>query len=310
MARHALEQQQEVPRRRKRRRWGSPEEWGSGLIMVAPVVLLFATFSVYPLARTVMLSFTDWSGLSSTFNWIGFENYGAVFGDGVWWQSLGHSVILAVLALTIMNGISLGLAIALDRPLRGQMVYRTIFYLPPILSGIVVAIIWKWFYQPDGGPLNRIIELLGGEGHAWLADDRTALLAISVASMWQGVGMPFLLFLAALHAIPTELYEAMAVDGARGWRVFWHLTLPMLRPILGVVSVMTFLGAFELFSLVLAMTGGGPGYATEVPILHIFRAAFDNTRFGYASALSVVFGILMLIMAGIGLRITRRGKDE
>lgn len=298
-----------APQRRKLRRWGSPEEWISGILMVAPVVVLFMTFSVYPLARTVMLSFTDWSGLTPSFNWVGFGNFVDVFEDQVWWQSLGHSLILAVLALTIMNGISLFLALSLDRPIRGQMAYRTIFYLPPILSGIVVAIIWKWFYQPSG-PLNKAVELFGGEAHAWLADDRTALIAVSIASMWQGVGMPFLLFLAALHAIPSELYEAMAMDGARGWRVFWHLTLPQIRPILGVVSVMTFLGAFELFSLVLAMTGGGPGYATEVPILHIFRGAFENTRFGYASALSVVFGILMLIMAGIGLRITRRAKDE
>jgi len=295
---------------RRRRRWGRPEEWGTGLVLVTPVVLLFALFSAYPFGRTVLLSFTDWSGLTPTFNWVGFRNYLTAFTDGLWWDSVGHSVILAALALTVMNGISLGLALALDRNIGGQTFYRTVFYLPPVLSGIVVAIIWKWIFQPYGGPLNEALGAVGLEGHAWLADNRTALLAVSVASMWQGVGMPFLLFLAALQAIPSDLYEAARVDGASGWQTFRKITLPLLKPILGVVSIMTFLGAMELFNLVMAMTGGGPGYATEVPVLHIYRAAFDHSQFGYASALSLVFCVLMLIVAAFGLRLTRREAGE
>jgi len=257
-----------------------------------------------------MLSFTDWSGLTPTFQWIGFRNYLTAFGDRLWWDSVGHSVLLAALALTVMNGASLGLALALDRKIGGQLFYRTVFYLPPVLSGIVVAIIWKWIFQPYGGPLNEVLRAVGLEGNAWLADGSTALLAVSVASMWQGVGMPFLLFLAALQGIPTELYEAARVDGASGWQVFRKITLPLVKPILGVVSIMTFLGAMEMFNLVMAMTGGGPGYSTEVPVLHIYRAAFDHSQFGYASALSLVFCVLMLIVAAFGLRLTRREAGE
>ncbi|MGI5157166.1 carbohydrate ABC transporter permease [Microbispora sp. CA-102843] len=291
-------------------RWGRPEEWGVGLCLIAPAVILFCLFSAYPFGRTVLLSFTDWSGLTPTFNWIGLRNYLTAFSDGVWWESVGHSLILAVLALTVMNGISLGLALALDRKIGAQLFYRTVFYLPPVLSGIVVAIIWKWIFQPYGGPLNQLVGAFGLGGHAWLGDESTALLAVSVASMWQGVGMPFLLFLAALQAIPTELYEAARVDGAGGWRIFRRITLPLMKPTLGVVGIMTLLGAMEMFNLVMAMTGGGPGYSTEVPVLHIYRAAFEHSQFGYASALSLVFCVLMLVVASLGLRFTRRKAGE
>ena len=280
---------------------------------ILPTLALFAVFSVYPFARTVQLSFTDWDGLSSAFRGVGLTNYLAAFRDTIWWQSIGNGLLLAVVALTLMQGLGLLLAIAVDRKISGQSIYRTLFYIPPILSGIVVATIWKWLYEPNNGVINSTLENigLGGLAHPWLGSPATALWAISLVSIWQGVGYPFLLFLAGLQGISNDIYEAARMDGATGSQIFRMITLPLLRPVIGIVSVLTFLGAMQTFNLVVAMTGGGPGYATEVPILHIYRAAFGGSPdFGYASALSIIFGLLLFGVSMFSLYMTRRSRDE
>jgi len=285
-----------------------PEGRWLGLGMVTPILVLFAVFGVYPFARTIQLSFTNWDGLSSTFTYVGDRNYIQALHDKVWWQSLEHGLLFAVVALTLMDGIGLLLALGVDQKIRGQAVYRVIFYLPPVLSGIVVAIVWKWLYQPYGGPVDDLLKAvgLGGEQHAWLGDSSTALWAVSLASIWQGVGTPFLLFLAALQSVPEELSDAARVDGATRWQVFRNVIFPAVLPTIGLVSVLTFLGAMQMFNLVIAMTDGGPGYATEVPVLHIYRAAFQLNEFGYASALTVIFGVLLFAVSLATLRMTRR----
>lgn len=282
-------------------------------VFILPTLLLFSLFSVYPFIRTIELSFTDWNGLSSTFTGVGLENYFAAFRDGVWWGSVWNGVLLAAVALVFMQGLGLMLAVAVDRKMAGATVYRTVFYVPPILSGIVVAIIWKWLYEPNNGVINTTLENIGlGElAHPWLGDPATALWAISLVSVWQGVGYPFLLFLAGLQSVPDELYEAARVDGANVRQIFWSVTLPMLRPVIGIVSVLTFLGAMQTFNLVIAMTNGGPGYATVVPIFHIYRAAFGTSpNFGYASALSLIFGVMLFGVSMISLWLSRRSENQ
>lgn len=298
----------------RRWRWlrhpGRRREALLGLAFVAPLLALFAIFGLYPFARTVQLSFTSWDGLSAHFDYVGLENYTRAFQDSVWWQSLWHGLLFAAVALTVMDGLGLLLAVGLDRKIRGQGMYRVLFYLPPVLSGIVVAILWKWLYQPYGGPVNALLDFLGLPGlkHAWLGDGATALWSVSIASVWQGVGTPFLLFLAALQNVPEDLKDAARVDGASGRGVFRHVTLPSITPMIGLVSVLTFLGAMQMFNLVIAMTNGGPGYATEVPVLHIYRAAFGLNQFGYATSLSVMFGIILFAVSIVALRLSRRDR--
>lgn len=290
-----------------RRGFRKEESW-LGLAMVAPIIALLAVFGLYPFARTIQLSLTDWDGLSSTFRYIGAHNYLQAFHDGVWWQSMEHGLLFAVVALTVMQGIGLLLALGADQKIRGQSIYRVLFYLPPVLSGIVVAIVWKWLYQPYGGPINELLQAVGLSQwqHPWLGDGATALWAVSLASVWQGVGTPFLLFLAALQNVPEELCDAARVDGANRWQLFRNVTFPSILPTIGLVSVLTFLGAMQMFNMVLAMTNGGPGYATEVPVLHIFRAAFELGQFGYATALAVLFGFMLFLISLFTLRLTKR----
>jgi len=294
-------------RRSWRRAFRTEEHW-LGLAMVAPVIALVAVFGLYPFARTIQLSVTDWDGLSSTFGYVGAQNYVQAFHDDVWWKSIQNGLLFAVVALTVMQGIGLLLALGADQKIRGQAVYRVLFYLPPVLSAIVVALVWKWLYQPYGGPINELLGALGLSHleRPWLGDGATALWAVSLASVWQGVGTPFLLFLAALQNVPDELCDAARVDGANRWQLFRNVTFPSILPTIGLVSVLTFLGAMQIFNMVLAMTNGGPGYATEVPVLHIFRAAFELNQFGYATALAVLFGFMLFLVSLLTLRLTKR----
>lgn len=292
------------PRRAKwRRRSGLV-----GLLFIWPALLLYLVFSVYPILRTVEISFTNWDGLSTHYDYVGWANYIRAFSDGIWWQSLWHGVFFSAMALVFMNGIGLILALIVDGTRRGQTIYRALFYLPPVLSGVVVALIFKWLYEPYGGPLNSALQSVGLTSltHAWLGDSATAIWCVSIASIWAGIGYPFLLFLAGLQGVPQELYEAAQLDGANAWHQFRHVTVPFLIPVGTVVSILTILGAMQLFNIVIAMTGGGPGYATEVPVLHIYREAFKSTHFGYATALSMVFGVILFIVSIVQLQFSRR----
>ncbi|SEE40614.1 carbohydrate ABC transporter permease [Jiangella alba] len=295
----------EATRPRRRRRSG---EALVGYLLVAPVVALFVVFSAYPLLRTAQISLTDWDGLSSHFDYVGLANYSRALTDRIWGISLWHGLLFAVVALTVMQGIGLALAVAVARLVRSAGIYRVVFYLPPILSAIVVALVWKWFYQPHGGPLNELLASVGLDSVArpWLSDSSTALWAVSAASVWQGVGTPFLFFLAAVQAVPTEQLEAATMDGAGAWRRFRAVTLPSIMPVIGLVSVLTLLGAMQIFNLVLAMTNGGPGYDTEVPVLNIYRNAFELGEFGYATAQSIIFGLVLFVVSGVAMVLSRR----
>jgi len=277
------------------------------MLFVLPAVAFSIIFSIYPLYKTFQLSFFDWDGITPTMNFVGLENYITAFFDNVWWKSVYNGFYLAVLALIFMNSLALFLAILVNNDIRGAKVYRVIFYIPPILSGIVVGYIWKWIYDPTYGILNTILEYLhlGFLKHAWLSEVATALPCVAIASIWQGFGGSFILFLAGLQGIPQELYEAAKLDGASAWKQFRWITLPLLSRTITIVSILTILGAMQLLTLVLALTNGGPGFETEVPALRIYKEAFSNYRFGYAAALSVILGLILLIISLIQIKLRR-----
>lgn len=284
----------------------------TGYLFILPALAMMLVFGLYPFLRTVQLSFTDWDGISKTFRYIGPDNYIQALQDNIWWLAMKNGLLLSVMALIVMVGLALLLAVCVDRGLRGASFYRAAFYIPTLLSGIVVAIIWKWLYQPIGGPINQLLSAmgLGFLGKAWLGDSSTALWAVSAASIWQGIGSPFLLFLAGLQGIPDELYESARLDGANETQIFTRITIPLLIPIIGLISILTVLGAMQVFNIVIALTNGGPGYATEVPVLHIYRQAFKNLRFGYATSLSMIFGMALLVLSLLQLWLSRKAGNR
>jgi len=274
-----------------------------------PAFALFATFSIYPFYLLLKTSLLDWDGISPHPPFVGLQNYLEVFThDPVFWTSFAQAGYVTLLALTFQNAVALLLAIAVNRKLAGGTVYRTIFFLPPILSEIVVGLIWFWIYDGNFGIFNNVLTAmgLGGWTRAWLADPKTALTAVAIVHMWKGFGWGFVMFLAGLQTIPEELYEAARVDGANAWFRFRHITIPLLLPVGIVVSILTILGTMQIFALIIAMTGGGPGYHTEVPITRIFQSMLGTSRFGYACAQGIVFGLILLTVSLVQMRFQRR----
>ena len=276
---------------------------------ILPALVLFAVFNVFSFGYMSYLSLFEWDGVSPVKTFVGLGNYwSAIAQDKVFWYSCLNGVWVTVLALIFQNSMALGLALAVNQRLRFSGFYRTLFFIPPILSEIVVGLIWAWIYDGNYGIFNQFLQQVG-LGHlarSWLADPRTALTSVAVIHMWKGFGWGFVIFLAGLQTIPQELYEAATVDGANAWKRFQHITLPMLLPVFIVVMVLTILGTMQIFALIMATTQGGPGYHTEVPIKRILDSMLSSSRYGYACSQGIVFGLLLLAISLVQMRLSRR----
>lgn len=278
-------------------------------LFLLPALALFVVFSIYPFFLLTHTSFFDWDGISLTKRFVGLSNYWNVIAhDPVFWRSFTQAGTITLLALTFQNALALLLAMAVNRALVGGTFYRTVFFLPPILSGIVVGLIWAWIYDGNYGILNNWMAHLGlgAWTRPWLADPKTALFAVAIIHMWKGFGWGFVIFLAGLQTIPNELYEAATVDGASPWSRFRHITLPLLLPVCVVVSVLTILGTMQIYALIMATTQGGPGFHTEVPITRIMASMLGSSRLGYACTQGIVFGLILLTVSLLQMRLSKR----
>lgn len=275
-------------------------------LFILPALAMFAVFSVYPFLKIFQLSAFEWDGISSAMRFVGLAHFWDIFRHNtVWWTSVWNAAYVTLLALTLQNALALLLALACDRGIRGGKIYRVIFYLPPVLSGIVVGLIWSWIYDGNYGLFNHWLEVLGLESitRSWLADPKTALTSVAVIHMWKGFGWGFVILLAGLQNIPRELYEAARVDGANAWQVFKEVTVPMMVPVFILVTILTVLGTMQIFDIIISTTGGGPGYHTEVPVTRILSTMTGTSQFGYACAEGIMFGILLLLVSLFQMRI-------
>ena len=277
-------------------------------LFIAPALALFCVFSLYPFFEVFHLSVTNWDGISQHKNYVGLDNFkDLIFDNSVFWLSMKNAVYVTFLALTVQNFLALFLALLCDRDIKGGNIYRVIFYLPPVLSGIVVGLIWNWIYDGNYGLLNHFLGFigLGDLSRAWLADSSTALTAVAIIHMWKGFGWGFVILLAGLQAIPRELYEAARVDGANSWIVFKNITLPLMIPVFILVSILTILGTMQIYDIIISTTGGGPGYHTEVPITRIVTTMIGSSKFGYACARGVVFGLILLFISMVQIFVSK-----
>ena len=276
---------------------------------IVPALVMYCVFNIYPFVRVFQLSLFDWDGISPQGVFVGFRNFVDIFlYDSTWWQAMWQVVYITVLALTLQNFLALMLALAVAREIRCGNIYGVIFYLPPVLSGIVVGLIWNWIYDGDYGLLNYFLSSLGLDKlcRAWLADPKTALTSIAFIHMWKGFGWGFIILLAGLQGIPEELYEAARVDGANSWHRFWNITVPFMLPVFFLVSILTIIGTMQIFDIIASTTRGGPGYNTEVPITRILFSMQRTSRYGYACAQGVVFGVFLLMASLMQLRVSRK----
>ena len=278
-------------------------------VFILPAMALFVLFSIYSFSLLTYLSVFEWDGINPSKQFVGLANYWWVITQDLqFWRSFKQAGFITLLSLVFQNSLALLLALAVNQRVRFAGVYRTLFFLPPILSEIVVGLIWAWIYDGNYGVLNEGLQAVG-LGHwarSWLSDPSTALTAIAVIHMWKGFGWGFVIFLAGLQTIPQELYEAASVDGASAWFRFRHITLPLLLPVCVVVSVLTILGTMQIFALIQATTQGGPAFHTEVPITRIMASMRGSSRYGYACAQGIVFGMILLTVSLLQMRLSRR----
>ncbi|MFZ3150334.1 MAG: sugar ABC transporter permease [Anaerolineaceae bacterium] len=282
-----------------------------GWLYLLPGLLVYLVFTFYPILETVRTSFYQWDGFSSERIFIGLENYTTLFSDQQFLNAFLHNLIFIVFYSIIPILLGLLLASILSRkPLPGFTFFRTVLFLPQVLSMVVVGVIWRWIFNPSFGPLNTILNAvgLGQLTRAWLGDFSLALPAVGSVGTWVEYGFCMILFLAGMQHIPEEYYEASSLDGANAFQQFIHITIPGLRSEIGVALVTTIIAALRVFDLVYVTTRGGPGNATLVTGFLIYRSAFLQNKIGYASALATV---LMLVILAISLLIRRfQGKNQ
>ncbi|MBU2668060.1 sugar ABC transporter permease [Actinoplanes bogorensis] len=269
--------------------------WG----FAAPALLVYLGFLVYPALNSLWFSFTDWDGLSASYNIVGVDNYTSMVDDPVVAQAALNNLIWAVVTVVVPVVLGLALAVVLNGKVRGKPVLRLIFYTPAVLPLVSVASIWGWLYNPQYGAINAGLRAIGLDSLAqpWLGQDSTALGATMVAAIWLRVGFPMLLYLAALQGINQELYEAATVDGAGRWQQFWHITMPGLRPAHYVVIALSVIDSFKVFDLIYAMTYGGPGTATQVMGTWMYFNVFQYNQAGYGTAIAVVITVVAIAVS-------------
>jgi raffinose/stachyose/melibiose transport system permease protein len=276
---------------------------------LAPALVLYAIFFLWPLTRLIQLSTVTWKGLGQK-TFVGLGNYQKLLtSDPNVWLALKHNLVWMAFAVILPVAIGLFLAVFLSRSsIHGRLLFRTIYFLPYVLSSAAVAVIWRGMYNPNYGAVNGILETVGLEAltRGWLGDRTVALAALFIAWTWAAYGLGMVIFLAALQGIEETYYDAAKVDGANALQQFWYVTLPFIRRPLATVILLRIIAAFQVFDLVYIMTEGGPANATLVLSIHMFDAAFRYSRVGYGATIAVFLGLLILVLTIAFQRVRNR----
>lgn len=278
-----------------------------GSVFLGLPLIWLLIWVVLPIFIVFYLSFTTYNVLQPA-EWIGTFNYEDLYYDDLFWKAVGNTVYFTLWSVPIGIASSLLLAILINTQLPGAAIYRTIFYIPVVAPLIAAALVWILFYDASSGLLNYILGRLGIAPVDWLNNAYTAMPAIIIMSVWKGLGFNMVIFLAALQAIPRELNEAAALDGAGRVRQFISITLPLLTPATVYVVITSLIASFQVFAQVYVMTNGGPNNSTVTVVHYIYRTAFQNLQFGYASAMAMVMFVLLVLASFVNLRLFSRKR--
>jgi multiple sugar transport system permease protein len=264
---------------------------------VAPFLVAYAVLLLYPMVYGVWISFQEYDLFDASARYVGWANYARLLDDDIFRGAVRNTFLFVALTVPTFLVLGLGLALALNRRTRGAAVLRAIFFGTSILSVTIVTIVWKVVFIPERGLLASLFALVGAEAPAFLSEPDLALLAVAITTVWWVLGLPMILFLAALQQIPDELYEAAALDNASRWRTFRHITLPSIRRTMIVVVIYEIVAQFQLFGQSLLLTGGGPSNATRSIVQFVYEQGFRDWDMGYAAAASEVLFLIIAVVA-------------
>ncbi|WP_265522793.1 carbohydrate ABC transporter permease [Oerskovia flava] len=277
------------------------------LLFVAAPVVGFLTFTLYPILFALYASFTSWNGLGPM-RFIGLDNYAALLQDEYFHQSL-FNTLFYMIGIPIGLVLSLLLALALNRRIVGRTAFRTIYYVPVISSLAAIAIVWQFAYNGDFGLVNQVLAWFGIDGPDWLQNTATVKPALIILAVWKGLGFSMLLYLAAVQSVPQSLYEAASLDGANAFQKFRTITVPMVRPVTFFLVITNIIAGAQIFTEINIMTPtGGPEFSSASVVWYIVRKAFQYQQMGYATAMAIVLGLLVMIVTVIQFRLNRRNS--
>jgi multiple sugar transport system permease protein len=279
---------------------------------IGPAVLVMAAACLYPVISAFQLGFYDWSMGTpwSSAKWVGFDSFISAFSNPRVWSSLWTTLQFAAIAVTAEMVLGIALALALEHPVRGMSIFRTLFILPMMIAPIAVGLAWRYMFDAQFGLINAVLALFGVAAKGWLSDPSLAFAAIVVADIWQWTPFVFIMMVAALANIDGAVMEATRIDGANWWQATFLVKLPMIMHVIAITLMMRLIDAFRVLEVIYVLTFGGPGDSTEILALHIYKTAFVGQQLGVASAISVLLLIVVALLSLAALRLSNPMKQD
>jgi multiple sugar transport system permease protein len=279
-------------------------------VLLLPSLIGMSAFYILPVVSSFVLSFTKWD-LLTPIQWIGIDNYIAALADPAVQQALRNTLTFIIGYLPSVVAIGLGLALLLNRKLKGRTAFRAIYFVPVVTSWVAVSLVWKWLLNPQYGLINWGLSLIGIKGPGWLFDPNWAMAGVILTTIWKDIGFVTVIYLAGLQEIPENLGEASDLDGATAWQKFWSVTWPMLAPTTFFVTTISLISSFQVFDQVFIMTAGGPVGATTTMVQLIYKNAFSYGQMGYASAISwILFALIFVVTVAQNLLQKRLDRSD
>ena len=277
-------------------------------LLVSPYVIHFLVFVAFPVVFSLYLTFNKWN-IISPMEFIGLKNFSRLFQDQLFFKSIFNTLKFLVIHIPLQIIVALFLAEILNQKVKFRAFFRAAFFLPVVVSGVVVSMLWQQLFGFDTGILNRILVSVGLGKVGWLVDPNMAMISIAIMATWKNVGLYVILFLVGLQTVPPQYYEAADLEGASHWQKFWHITLPMINPTIFMVVILSTIGGFSLFIEPYIMTAGGPLNSTMSAVLYIYKQAFTNYHMGYSATLGFMFAILILAVVVIQKKFIEKGEN-
>jgi ABC-type sugar transport system permease subunit len=291
----------------KKKRWSNYVFW-----FILPAFIVYTAFVIVPTISSVYLSFTSWDGISPKINYIGFDNFVEIIKSPRVHNALKNTMIIAVALVLLENIVALALAVLVDQVRWFKNFFRSIFYFPVLMSGIIMGFIWMIILNYNFGVMNQLLDMIGlGSLKAdWLGNPDYALISIILSTVWKAAGYYMVIYLAGLQGIPQELNEAASIDGANRWQQFRHITFPLLAGATTVCVMLSMIGSLKIFDQIAVMTDGGPGFATETLTYIIYKVGFGELRQGFGTALALVLFLLTLAISLIQIKVLRKREVQ
>ncbi|MBE9189163.1 sugar ABC transporter permease [Gloeocapsopsis crepidinum LEGE 06123] len=288
--------------------WATIQHKLTPYLFLLPALLILGLTVFWPALQAFYLSFTRYEyDLTQAPQWVGWENFQRLWTDAVFWQTLGNTVLYLVCVVPVLAIAPLALAILVNQKLWGMHWFRAAYYTPVVISMVVAGIAWRWIYEGNG-LLNQIIRQIGlsEKGIPWLTSPQWALFSVMAVTVWKGLGYYMVIYLAGLQAIPADLYEAAAIDGSDGIRKHWDITVPLMRPYLVLVAVISAISATKVFEEVYIMTQGGPRNSSKTIVYYLYEQAFRNLEMSYACTIGLVLFLGILVLSILNLKLTKQ----